>query len=300
MIELRDFDLSDKQWIDELVRLEDSQNAEYNFGNMYLWGQHYKRQVCRMDNRLAARMNFGSVRDFVFPIGEGSIRPAIDAYTEIARAENRRLKIFCLNEKNMALLESEYPGRFEYKEIVDAADYIYSAQKLSTYAGRSLHVKKNHCNRFEAENEWHFEELTPALLPECERMLETWAEDNAERLDSSVHIEYSILNRVFREYEQLGFEGGVLYANGQIVGFTMAERANSDTYDIHFEKAVATMNGAYPMTCREFVRMLIAKHPEVKHINREDDLGLESLRRSKQSYKPEYMLRKFRAKEIIR
>ena len=55
------------------------------------------------------------------------------------------------------------------------------------------------------------------------------------------------------------------------------------------------MNGAYPMTCRELTRMLMAKYPSLRYINREDDMGIEALRRSKESYKPAYLLKKYTA-----
>ena len=40
----------------------------------------------------------------------------------------------------------------------------------------------------------------------------------------------------------------------------------------------------------------MAAHPQLKYMNREEDMGLEALRRSKQSYKPEFMVRKFTAR----
>ena len=66
-----------------------------------------------------------------------------------------------------------------------------------------------------------------------------------------------------------------------------------DTFDVHFEKADIGLNGAYPMICRELTRHMMKTHEGLVYINREDDMGIESLRRSKLSYKPEMLLAKY-------
>ena len=193
------------------------------------------------------------------------------------------------------MLEEAYPGCFAFSEDTDNADYIYEAEKLATYSGKALHGKKNHCNRFEAENDWRFVPLTRELIPGCLDMLDVWSEENAERLEKSIVYEHTAIVRAFAAFERLGLEGGVLYANDKIVGFTLGEMACEDTFDVHFEKAEGDLNGAYPMTCRELTRMLMAKYPSLRYINREDDMGIEALRRSKESYKPAYLLKKYTA-----
>lgn len=235
---------------------------------------------------------------FVFPIGSGPLRPAIEALREFAAYKGYALSIRGVTEKHKALLEEEYPGRFSYTEDENCADYIYLAEKLSTYSGKALHGKKNHCNRFEAENDWDFVPLTRELIPGCLDMLDLWSEENAQRLDKSVAFEHDAIIRAFAAFERLGLEGGVLRAGGRIVGFSLGEMCSRDTFNVHFEKAEIELNGAYPMVCRELTRMLMAKHPELVYINREDDMGLESLRRSKLSYKPEFLLKKYTARWI--
>jgi len=132
-------------------------------------------------------------------------------------------------------LEAEYPGRFTFEAETDTWDYLYLAEKLATYAGKALHGKKNHCNRFEAENDWEFKPLTYELIPGCLDMLVVWNEENAARLDPSVVYEHDAVVRAFAAYERLGLEGGALRVGGKIVGFTIGEMCSSDTFDVLVE-----------------------------------------------------------------
>ena len=277
MIPFKTVTLCDKHWIDEIVMAEGSRSADYNFGNIYIWDNRYKQLVARSDGRMLTKLRYAGKPTFVFPIGTGPLRPAIEALREYARAHG--YEPFCLRgitEEHRALLEQEYPGCFAYSEDTDNADYIYEAEKLATYSGS-------------------FVPLTRELIPGCLDMLDVWSEENAERLDKSIVYEHTAIVRAFAAFEKLGLEGGVLYANDRIVGFTLGELACEDTFDVHFEKAEGALNGAYPMTCRELTRMLMAKYPSLRYINREDDMGIEALRRSKESYKPAYLLKKYTA-----
>ena len=127
-------------------------------------------------------------------------------------------------------------------------------------------------------------------------MLDVWTEENSDRLDSSISKEHDAIIRAFAAFEKLGLEGGVLRSGGKILGFSLGEMTSPDTFDVHFEKAEININGAYPMVCRELTRMMMQRHPNLRYINREDDMGLESLRTSKLSYKPEFLLKKYLAR----
>ena len=296
MLSFKTVTLCDKGWVDEIVRAENSRSADYNFGNIYIWDKYYRQLICRFEGRMLTKLRYEGRPAFVFPIGAGPLRPAIEALRDFADSRGYPLVIRGITSEHRAALEAEFPGRFSFEPETRNFDYLYRAEKLATYAGKALHGKKNHCNRFEAENDWRFVPLTRELIPGCLDMLVEWNEENRERLDPSISYEHDALIRAFAAYERLGLEGGVLYANGKIVGFTLGEMASEDTFDVHFEKAEGTINGAYPMVCRELTRMLMAKYPRLAYINREDDMGLESLRQSKLSYKPEYLLEKYIAR----
>ena len=298
MIEFHAVSILDKEWIDRHLRCEDSPSADFNFGNMFIWDGHYRQLVCDFGGRTLTKVRLHGKPAFVYPVGCGPLRPAIGALREYAAVKEYPFLLRGITETQKALLEEEFPGCFQFCEEEKYADYIYEAEKLATYAGKALHGKKNHCNRFEAEHDWQFAPLTRELIPQCEQMLIAWTEENAERLDDSIVYEHDAIERAFAHYEDLGLEGGVLFADGRLLGFTFGEMTSADTFDVHVEKAAADINGAYPMVCRELTRMLLEKHPGLVYMNREDDMGLEALRRSKESYKPAFLLKKFAARWI--
>ena len=295
-IQFKTVTLCDKGWVDELVRAENSPSADYNFGNIYIWDKYYRQLIARAGDRMLVKLRYEGHPAFVFPIGSGPLRPAVELLRRFAAWRGYPLVIRGITDRHKAMLEAEYPGGFTYALEEKNLDYIYRAEKLATYAGKALHGKKNHCNRFEAEHDWDFVPLTRELIPGCLDMLDVWTEENSERLDKSVSNEHDAVIRAFAAFERLGLEGGVLRAEGKIVGFSLGELCASDTFDVHFEKAQIDMNGAYPMVCRELTRMLLQRHPGLQYMNREDDMGFDSLRQSKLSYKPEYLLNKYIAR----
>ena len=79
----------------------------------------------------------------------------------------------------------------------------------------------------------------------------------------------------------------------EVLAVTMGSRLSANIFDIHFEKARDDIDGAYAAVNREFARYLRQRYPELEFLNREDDLGLEGLRKAKLSYCPHHMVEKY-------
>ena len=124
-------------------------------------------------------------------------------------------------------------------------------------------------------------------------LAEQWYESRRDaNPDRDFHLEYLALNRAFAFWQQLGMEGVVLMEHGKALAFAMGSRLSGDTFDIHFEKALDIADGAYAAVNRGFARYLREKYPELKWLNREDDLGMEGLRKAKLSYCPAALVEK--------
>jgi len=75
----------------------------------------------------------------------------------------------------------------------------------------------------------------------------------------------------------------------------MGSRMAEDTFDVHFEKAREDVDGAYTVVNQEFARYLRLKYLDVAYLDREEDMGLEGLRKAKLSYHPHHLVDKYRA-----
>ena len=168
---------------------------------------------------------------------------------------------------------------------------MYSVESFATLSGKKLHGKRNFCNRFENAHDWHYEVLSPAAFDDCRALLQSWDEEK----DGGNAEENEAIERMFQYWDTLGMIGGVLYADGKPAAFTAGERLGSDTIDVHFEKAIDDLPGAYPMVAREFARQLQRDFPEIRYLNREEDMGIPGLRKAKEEWYPMFMIDKFTA-----
>ena len=91
----------------------------------------------------------------------------------------------------------------------------------------------------------------------------------------------------------LGLEGVVAIVEGEVKGFVLGGRLNSDTSVCHFEKADPFLEGIYQLIGREFCRLLFT---DCTYVNREQDLGEPNLRETKLSYHPVELIKKFRVR----
>ena len=83
MVKFKTVTLRDKAWVDEIVMAENSPSADYNFGNIYIWDKHYRQLICPLGGRMLTKLRYEGKPTFVFPIGTGPLRPAIEAVTGI-------------------------------------------------------------------------------------------------------------------------------------------------------------------------------------------------------------------------
>ena len=140
------------------------------------------------------------------------------------------------------------------------------------------------------------EVITSDNLPKVIQLVNDWYKKR-ESVDTETDFTYEkkVFKKAMDNYTALGLEGIVIVWQGELLAVTFGSRLNHNTFDVHFEKADSNIDGAYTVVNYEFANYIKNKYPEIEFLNREDDMGLEGLRKAKLSYKPFKIIEKVRS-----
>ncbi len=291
MIDFKPLALSQKSQFETILQAGGERGCEYSFVNLYLWG---RQKAALVENNLVFFSQFNRKSVYLFPVGQGDKQPVLDAIIQDAQERGIPCRLVGLTHDDCALLERLYPGKLRYHFDRDSFDYVYAIDDLADLKGKKLQKKRNHLNRFrQAHPEHTLEPITEENLPQVAELVDRWytlrQQDNPH---GDYHMERAALAKALAQRKELGLEGLVLRTGEGLIAMTMGSRLNRDTFDIHFEKALDIADGAYAAINNGFSRYLRETHPEIQFLNREDDLGLEGLRKAKLSYCPHHMVEK--------
>lgn len=291
MLDFQRPQLSQKDDYDRILFSCPPRGCEYSFANLYLWG---RQQLVFTHGCVAFFSHFNGRSVYPYPIGPGDRRAVVEEILLDARQRGIPCRIVSMTDDDRAELETWFPGTFLFRTDRDSFDYVYTVDDLADLKGRKFQKKRNHVNRFRAEHPgFEFQSLSCADISPAQHMVNDWYRNRMRQDPAGDYMLESIaLARAFRHYQGLQMEGAALWDGGEILAVTMGTRMGEDTFDIHFEKAREDVEGAYAAVNCEFARYLRLKYPQVRYLNREDDVGLEGLRKAKLSYNPHHLVQK--------
>ncbi len=291
MIDFRPITTADKKAYEAILADASDVGCEYSFANLFLWG---RQKLAFFNGQAVLFSQFDRKSVYPYPIGKGDKRPVLDAIITDAAARGIPCRITGMNEEAVAVVKSLYPDRFRFHCDEGSFDYVYDIDALADLSGKKYHGKRNHFNRFcESYADYTVEPLSDSNMDAARRMIDAWFDARlAENPNTDILMERAALDRAFRHYRELELETLLLCHKGEIFAFTAGSRLSADTLDVHFEKARTDIPGAYAAINCEFARYIRQKHPSIRYLDREEDMGLEGLRRAKQSYHPHHQIKK--------
>ncbi len=291
MIDFLPLDIDRKTEYDKILMGCENRGCEYSFANLYLWG---RQKAAFLEEQLVFFSQFNRKSVYLFPVGTGDRKKALDAIMEDAAQRGIPCRLTGLLAEDLETVERLYPGRFRFHHDRDSYDYIYDINALAELRGKKYQKKRNHLNRFlSLYPDCCPKPVTEENAEDVRRMVEKWyALREAEDPSADFHMEKAAIFKALDKKDALGMECFALYINGDCVAMSVASPLSETVFDVHFEKALEKFEGVYAAINYYFSGYLREKYGAVKYLNREDDMGIPGLRRAKMSYRPDFMIEK--------
>ncbi|MBN2220960.1 MAG: DUF2156 domain-containing protein, partial [Vallitaleaceae bacterium] len=269
-------------------------SCEYAPVTLYMWKDMYHPHLYMDENYLVIFQNYQDVCYSLMPLCKPAFfRDSFEKVEDIFRMMGAPFIMYCVDEKFADFIRKEYSERYRVCEERDLADYIYVGDKLRSLQGKKLSAKRNHINAFMKENQDNKVEaksLNEEDIEQIHEFLTRWYE---EQSSMSTHLdeEWNGIQFLVSNYEEVGAELFGVYINDRLEAFSIGSRyLKGKGAIIHVEKANSSIRGLYPYINRQFLATVFS---DVEIVNREDDLGIEGLRKAKNSYDPLLLEKKY-------
>ena len=297
--------------LNDFEQIKDKINTKYLTGcdsslaNLYLLKESLNTSFFQKEEILFRKYDFTeSIKGYGFPILLSKNHKIEDKFEvffkEIKKKEQNSID-FCYFTEEQKNLFDEFLAKkglsVEWKTNRDDSDYLYLQSDLADLPGSEYQKKRNHVSKFIKKNKnynfvyFDYSTLTPQIKEDFLKVAKKWLCELSGNVDNSVCHESKSIEFAINHLSSFDFFGGILYINEKPRAITLASKISEEVIDIHFEKCLAdaAKDGGYAM-----INNLFAKEcKNFKYINREEDLGIEGLRKAKLSYKPEIILDKY-------
>lgn len=282
-------EITDKPVFDQFFLADPPQASEYTFTNLFMWRRKYNTKWSVSHNCLVVILEQAPGKFMALqPVGLGNKTEALNFLCRVLESQDLNPLIGRVTDDFVDMFVDG--SRFDLMEDPDNSDYVYLAEKLIKLSGNKYHRKKNHLNRFMKNFDFQYRNFSPELIDSVLSLQETWCEFKDCYEDDNLFHEDRAVCDALTHYQTLGFTGGAILIEGQVQAFSFGEMLNTDTAVIHIEKANPEIDGLYTVINQRFCA---AAWTNARFVNREQDLGLEGLRKAKQSYYPHHMVNKW-------
>jgi uncharacterized protein len=287
-LDFKPVEIEDKAVFNRYFREDPPEISELTFTNLFMWQGLYHPVWTELDNTLLIVMNPDESPPYgLQPVGLGNKQKAMESLLIYLNDKTDMPKISRAGE---VFVNSVDKTGFTYTPDRNNSDYIYKTDDLINLSGRKYHRKKNHLNQFQKSYQCEYRELDIDLVECFINMQEEWCKMRECVENPNLLSEDYAVRRALTFFEELDYRGGAIMVNGRMEAFSLGEFLNPDTAVIHIEKANPDIPGLYTAINQMFIANAWS---ETEYINREQDLGIDGLRKAKESYYPHHMINKY-------
>jgi len=282
-------DIGDRDLLSERLMSHGAGPCELNFVIQYIWKDFDRPKYTFINDNLCILIDpLNEAPFFLEPIGTNAIGETVSKCIEHAGRVSRASASF---------VKSLPGGRFNIDEIRDHYDYVYRTSDLAELKGRRYDGKRNQIKKLQRSHpKYEFVAMDSGRKDDALKLFDKWFKykRNTPKGRALPHMAFgcqrAALVNAFDCFDELDIVGGALMIDGDLKGYIMGSALNRDIACIHFFYAQPNIKGIHTALMWEGMRNSFA---DFGFVNLEQDLGLEGLRKFKNSYHPDRMVKKY-------
>ncbi|MBO5726828.1 MAG: GNAT family N-acetyltransferase [Clostridia bacterium] len=286
-MKFKDFELSDIEKLAPIITNKKSPSCENTLLNLAVWFPSYNPQFYIDGNDVYIKIDDKNGPVFSLMLCSDTEK-AVANICDYCANENIIPQFLIEDNDAFAEFSEKYASEYHIFEVRDAAEYIYKQSDLANLPGKKYHSKRNHISAFTRKYNWVYEELNESNKDDFLAATDEWYDNNPHKVNDDTVVEQNGIHYLVQNMSKFNVSGGLIRVGDNVVAITLGAPINENVFDVMFEKASSDFQGAYTVINNEF-----AKRIKAEYINREEDLGIEGLRKAKLSYKPHLLLRKY-------
>lgn len=302
MLEFSPVTLKDHSSLDPFLKEYGSASCQHSFPAMLGLKAKYGDEFCFVDDVLfihRSLLDHDGFRVYLAPLGNISrdFDRNISILLDDAHCHHARVSFETVTGEFKDMLSSAMPDTFEADYVRDMSEYLYSVSDFSRLSGKALAAKRNRVGAFFSaySGRVRIEDINSSNIGDVHEFTLRWFEEKmVSDHDLGLESEFKAIPVYLDNFDLLGFKGVSVYLDNSLVGYAAGFPLSSDTMDEVIEKGRRDITGIYQLLCHEFATRCSR---DFLFVNREEDLGVEGLRRSKLSYGPVRLLDKYIVRE---
>lgn len=288
-MEFRKLTVDDKKLFQSYIDKNDL-GWEYNFATVFLWDVNDTMMMAAEDGILFIYNTFYNSIVFMPPYmkNDSDFLKAVGKISEYAREKKIVYRLRGLRPEQAALLDET---KFLTASSRNDYDYIYNSDDLKYLRGKAFHSKRNFVTRFENTYNYTVSDYTPEDYDGLMALYEIWKDESSH---STLEVEKKAVERALKYHKQLDLRIAVIKVDGKYAGFSVSSIECNGIVHTIFEKGLTEYVGIY-----QAINKFAAQRyfPDGTFVNRQEDMGIEGLRRAKLSYNPVMLYEKHFAEE---
>jgi uncharacterized protein len=280
MEKIETIDLQHRACLTERFHQMNLSISDYTFANVYLFRDISHYEFVTKECGLFVSGQNKQKQNYVMPLND-PVGCDIHTFHEIL---GKRDFFFPIPEVWLHYFPDD---KFVFTYDESESDYLYLTSNMAGFKGKQYVRHRNHLNQFLSLYQPEGVSLNTRNYQDAMTVLQAWQNDSRTAADKT---DFEQCREALRNCSELALWGTIYYINNTQAGFIIGEALNSETFCLHFAKASKQYHGIYEYMFNDTAKRLQTHY---KYLNMEEDMGNKNLRRTKRSYGPELILKKY-------